>query len=152
MVRFKVDEYLVKEKGREYSVLVFPFVKYMWAFDDEPEENCYMVDGCVEAFSMLKYAMAILAEASDKIIYFPCKQEGIGRYYSENYNLIICTPKSQLRCSYWIPIRRKLNNSTYVGSYVLQYDRQKLDDYCLKKLLERYHNGIKEDYTEDILC
>ena len=29
MMRFKVDEYRVKEKGREYSVLVFPFVKYM---------------------------------------------------------------------------------------------------------------------------
>ena len=146
MIRFKVDEYRVKEKGREYSVLVFPFVKYMWAFDDSPEEYCYMVDGTAEAYMLLKYAMAILVEASDKIIYFPCKQEGIGNYYKDNYNLILCTPKVQLRRSSWIAIRRKLRPATKIGSYVLQYDRKKLDDFCEKKLLVKESRGLKEDY------
>lgn len=117
MKRFKADEYVVREKGRDYSVLVFPFVKYMWAFDDWPGEDCYMVDGSAEAFSMLKYALAILIEASDKVIYFPCKQKGIDTFYNENYNLVICTPKAQLRRSSWIAIRRKLTASTKKGRY-----------------------------------
>ena len=76
MNKFKIDEYRVWEKGREFSVLVFPKIEYMWAYDDSPEEYCYMIDGPVEVFAALKYALAILAEASNKIIYFPCKQVG----------------------------------------------------------------------------
>lgn len=141
MAGFKVEEYVIREKGRMYSVLVFPFVKYMWAFDDRPEENCYMVDGSVETFSMLKYAMAILAEASDKIIYFPCKQDGIGRCYTDNYNLVLCTPKAQLRRSSWIAIRRKLTNANKIGNYVLKYNRKKLDDFCECKLMAFESHG-----------
>ena len=145
-MRFKVDKYLVKEKGKTYSVLVFPFVKYMWVFNDWPEEDCYMVDGCVEAFSMLKYAMAILAEASDKIIYFPCKQEGMDECYRVNYNLILCTHKAQLCKSSWISIRRKLKSATYKGTYTLQYNRKKLDDFCTKNMLIKECNGLNEKY------
>ena len=119
----------------------------MWAFDDSPEEYCYMVDGTAEAYMLLKYAMAILVEASDKIIYFPCKQEGIGNYYKDNYNLILCTPKAKLRRSLWIAIRRKLTPATKIRSYVLQYDRKKLDDFCKKKLLRKEWQCLKgEDY------
>ena len=108
----------------EYAVLVFPFIKYMWAYDNGPEDGGYMVDEPAEVFSMLKYAMAILTEASDNIIYFPCKQSGIGRFYRENYHLVLCTPKIQLRRSSWINISRKLNNTTKIGKYVLQYNRK----------------------------
>ena len=134
LVRFKVDEYKVKEKGKEYSIVVFPFIEHMWAYDNYVEDGCYMVDATFEAYSMLKYAMAILVEASDKIIYFPCKQNGIGQCYNENYNLVLCTPKAQFRRSSWISIRRKLKNLNKI-TYVLQYNRKKLDDYCKKKLL-----------------
>mgnify|MGYP003404210624 CR=1 FL=1 len=41
-MRYKVDEYEVYHKGKKHSVLVFPFVKYMWAFDDWHEEDCFM--------------------------------------------------------------------------------------------------------------
>ena len=146
LIRYKVDEYTVKEKGREYSVLVFPFVKYMWVFDDGfyGKLTC-CVDGCKEAFLMLKYAMAILTEASNKIIYFPCKQNGIGRYYNESYNLILCTPKAQLRHSSWTAIRRKLNNANKKGSYVLHYNRSKLDDFYEKKMTELSgYSGMQE--------
>lgn len=137
MKRFKVDEYIVREKGKEYSVLVFPFIKDMYAFNDWPEEDCYMVDGSTKAFSMLKYALAILIEASDKIIYFPCKKNGLSGCYTDNYNLVLCTPKAQFHRSSWIAIRRKLNASTKRGSYCLQYNRKKLDDFCRKKLFEK---------------
>ena len=135
MDKIKIEEYQVVNKGRIYSVLVFPKIKYMWAYDDSPEEYCYMVDGPVDAFSALKKAMAILVDASDKIIYFPCKQEGIGRYYQDNYNLILCTPKAQLRRSAWIDVRRKLIPANKCGNYVLRYNRKKLDDFCEKKLM-----------------
>lgn len=147
MDRFKVEEFQVVEKGKTYSVLVFPKIEYMWAFDDRPEEDCYMVDGTVETYSALKYAMAILAEASDKIIYFPCKQNGIGRYYSTNYNLILCTPKVQLRRSSWIAIRRKLINGNRVGNYVLHYNRKKLDDFCEKTLMMMESSGTGSKLT-----
>lgn len=147
---FKVDEYVVREKGRDHSVLVFPFVKYMWVFNDWPGEDCYMVDGSAEAFSKLKYALAILIEASDKIIYFPCKQEGIGTFYNENYNLVLCTPKAQLHRSSWIAIRRKLNTFTKRGRYRLQYNRKKLDDFCMKRLfVNRDESRIVASYKKD---
>lgn len=142
MLRFKVDEYKVREKGREYSVIVFPFMEYMWAYDNWTEEGCYMVDATANGYKMLMYAMAILIQASDKIIYFPCKQSGIGRYYNENYNLILCTPKAQLRRSRWIKIRRKLKYS-HKRSCVLQYNRRKLDDYCKKFLMEKEWLRVK---------
>ena len=53
MDKFKVEEFRVVEKGKEYSVLVFPKIEYMWAFDDNPEEDCYMVDGTAEVYSAL---------------------------------------------------------------------------------------------------
>ena len=146
MERFKIDEYVVRGKGRDYSVLVFPVDKYMWAYDNRWEIDHYCVDGSKEAFNLLKYAMAILANASDKIIYFPCKQSGIGDHYNENYNLILCTPKAQLRRSSWISIRRKLGPATKKGSFVLQYDRKKLDDYCRKKLMRKYCENLKIKY------
>lgn len=145
MIRFKVDEYQVREKGRTYAVIVFPFVEYMWAYDNWREDGCYMVDGVADAFLMLKYAMAILVEASDKIIYFPCKQKGIGQYYRENYNLILCTPKAQFRRSSWISIRRKMKSSPK-RSYVLQYNRKKLDDYYREKLAVMEYTKLKGAY------
>lgn len=141
MDTFKVDEYKIFEKGREYSVLVFPKVEHMWAFDDDPEDYRYMVDGSAYAFKLLKLACAILIESPDKIIYFPCKQDGIGRYYSENFHLVLCTPQVQLRRSRWVQIRRKIGKLTWAGKYRLQYNRKKLDDYCEKNLMQWYDNN-----------
>lgn len=146
MDRIRIEEYVVREKGREFSVLVFPKLQYMWVFDDYPEEHCYLVDGTAEVFSALKHALAVLAEASDKIIYFPCKQEGIGNYYRKNYNLVLCTPKAQLRRSSWIAIRRKLVTANKKNAYVLQYNRKKLDDLCEKKLLVMECRGTESKF------
>ncbi len=135
---FKMDEYKIYEKGREYSVIVFPKIEYMWAFDNFPEENFCIVDGTAYAYKMLKLACAILIAAQDKIIYFPCKQGGIGIYYgSDNNHLVLCSPHVQLRRSRWVQIRRKIGKKTWVGKYKLQYDRKKLEDYCKKMMLEK---------------
>ena len=39
MKGIKLDRYAIYEKGREYEVLVFPFIKYMWVFDGGPAED-----------------------------------------------------------------------------------------------------------------
>lgn len=77
--KIKIDRYSVYEKGRTYEILKFPFIKHMWAYDDHPAEEMMLVDGCKEAFEWMTYACAILANNKDKIIYFSCKQDGIGK-------------------------------------------------------------------------
>ena len=54
--------------------------------------------------------------------------------------------KAQLRRSSWIAIRRKLFPATKRGTYTLQYNRAKLDDFCVKKLLEKECRGNEERY------
>lgn len=134
MKKIKVDRYLVHEKGRTYEVLRFPFVKHMWAIEIHKDEGGTEVTGCEEAFSWLRYAFAILAEYPDKIIYFPCKQEGIGDYYIPNYNLVLCRPELQFKRHLWPRIKRKLDRYHWAGKFALKYDRKKLDSYYEKGL------------------
>ena len=99
--KIKIDRYSVYEKGRTYEILKFPFIKHMWAYDDHPAEEMMLVDGCREAFEWMTYACAILANDKDKIIYFPCKQEGIGIYYNESHHLVMCRAEFQFKRSLW---------------------------------------------------
>ncbi len=139
MEKIKIDKYTIREKGRTYEVLKFPFIRYMWAFDCHPEENMLMVDGCQKAFKWMKYAFAILANDDSKIIYFPCKQSGIGHYYSmPTYHLVLCRPELQLRRSRWFQIKKKLDKKHVSGKYVLSYNRKKLVDY--------YESGLGGKY------
>lgn len=165
-ISFKFDEYRIKESGKEYSVLLFPKVQYMWAFDYRTEEDCYMIDGPIYAFKLLKLACAILIEASDKIIYFPCKQASVGPWYEENFNFVMCTPKVQLRRSKWVSIRKKICKANYIGKYKLSYNRKKLDDYFQSELLDlektkfsmwkytlktEYDKKIRKDHMEEVV-
>lgn len=134
MKRIKIDYYCVYEKGREYKVLKFHFVKHMWAF--ECHEDGIMIDGCMGAFKLLSYAFAILANEPDKLIYFPCRQEGIGQYYADNKDAVLCRPELQLRRSLWTKIRKKLDRQHYRGKYCFQYDKKKLNDYFEKVLMK----------------
>ena len=136
MKKIKIDRYLVQEEGRAYEVLKFPFIRHMWAYEDWPE-NCMAVDGCKEAFAWLRYAFAILADYPDKIIYFPCKQEGIGQYYNNNYHLVLLRSGLQFKRHLWPKIKRKLDKRHYAGKFVLSYDRKKLDDYYRKGLWKK---------------
>lgn len=139
MERVKIDRYFVKEKGRAYEVLKFPFLKYMWVMDDRDMTGIHFtIDGCKEAYRQMKYAFAILANFPDKIIYFPCRQERIGNYHLESYHLVLCRPELQFKRSLWVRIKRKLDKKHLSGKFVLQYDRQKLDDYVRKGLWKHY--------------
>ena len=60
MKRFKVEEYAVFEKGRKYSVLVFPQVKHMWAYDDYPEDIAWQINSNCEGVEYMKKNIIIL--------------------------------------------------------------------------------------------
>lgn len=138
MKKIKIEQYRIYEKGRVYEVLKFPFIRHMWAFDDFPEEDMLMVDGCKEVFLWMKYAFAILANYPEKILYFPCKQEGIGRYYKDNHHVVLCRPELQLRRSLWFRLKKKLDKRHSVEKFSFVYDRKKLDDFYEKGLWKRY--------------
>ena len=145
--KIKIEKYNVYEKGRTYEVLKFPFIKHMWAYDDHPAEKMLLVDGCKEAFEWMTYACAILANDKNKIIYFPCKQNGIGKYYKDSHHLVMCRAELQFKCSFWFRIKDKLDKRHYAGKYVFAYHQKKLMDYyesgCENKYPTKEFLGIK---------
>ena len=52
MKGIKLDRYAIYEKGREYEVLVFPFIKYMWVFDGGPAEDGLYISGSEYSYSV----------------------------------------------------------------------------------------------------
>jgi len=145
--KIKIEKYNVYEKGRTYEVLKFPFIKHMWAYDDHPAEKMLLVDGCKEAFEWMTYACAILANDKNKIIYFPCKQNGIGKYYKDSHHLVMCRAELQFKRSLWFRIKDKLDKRHYAEKYVFAYHRKKLMDYyesgCGNKYPTKEFLGIK---------
>ena len=74
-MRVKLDEYKVfcKARKREYEIIVFPEERYMWAYDDFPEEDMLLVDGNKDAYKALKFAYAILAQCLSMTV-LKCKK------------------------------------------------------------------------------
>lgn len=118
----KIDEYHVYEKGREYEILVFPFIKHMWAYDNSAEWGYVRIDGTAKAHYLMCYALDILARNKNKIIYFPCKQEGIGGIYHKNWSLVMCRPELQLRRSLWFKIKKNLDKKHLTGRFKYTFD------------------------------
>ena len=72
MKKIKIDRYFVNEKGRTYEVLKFPFIRHMWVTDDRDSIGVhFIIDGCKEVYSQMKYAFAILAIFLIKSYIFP---------------------------------------------------------------------------------
>lgn len=139
--KIKLDKYAVYEKGRLYEVIVFPFIRYMYAYSrtggDHDRDGC-QIDAGRDAYTYLCYALAILAEDPGKLLYFPCKQTGYDGYFSHNYNVIFCRPDLQFRRSLWTRIKKKLDKKHWQGKYILQYDREKFYDYFENVLVRKY--------------
>ena len=75
--KIKIPQYLVRGKHRDFHVLVFPRLKYAWAYycgDDFLYD--YAVDTDIVGCKWLRYAMATLIAAPDKIVYFPIRKPG----------------------------------------------------------------------------
>lgn len=51
-------------------MIEFPFIEHMWAFHTWPAEDEAAIDGGVEVFRYMEYAMTILADHPDRLIYF----------------------------------------------------------------------------------
>lgn len=156
-MKIKLDRYKVfcKKRQREFDVLVFEPPKYMWAFDNYPELDIFMIDGDCAAFKVLKYAYAILAQDPSKIIYFPIKNQPIGNYYVGTGDLVLVRPELQFRYSDWKSIWSKLDKKHRSGTYTYNYDKQKLLD-CVEVLEKEWHHRDREKreqkiYTEKIV-
>ena len=75
--KIKIPQYLVRGKHRDFHVLVFPRLKHAWAYycgDDFLYD--YAVDTDIVGCKWLRYAMAALIAAPDKIVYFPIRTPG----------------------------------------------------------------------------
>lgn len=131
---YKVDQYIVKRKGKSYKILVFPRVENAWAYDDSPEgEDRLMLDGNVEFYTMLKYAMAALIADPSLLIYFPIKKPGCRRFGDcMTYDAVLLRPELQFRRSAWHDIKGKLDQQHYAGQYKIICNDAKLNDWYVK--------------------
>jgi len=132
MEKVKFDKYIVFEKGREYEIIMFPFIKYMWVFDGYPAEEGLYISGSEYAYRMLRYAFEILSDDPGKLLYFPCRQHGVEGMFETNFHLLMYRPELQFRRSLWTKLKKKIDKKHWAGKYILHYDGQKADDY--------YHN------------
>ena len=67
--KVKIPQYLVRGKHRDFHVLVFPRLKHTWAYYDSDSEH-YAIDADIVGCKWLRFAMASLIAAPDKIVYF----------------------------------------------------------------------------------
>jgi len=129
-------------------VIVFPRKKYMWAYYDSSDER-YEIDGDFAAYRYLKYAMAILSVDPNKIIYLPIQNPGIGRYYTQNYNVVLARPELQLRRSEWVNLRRQLNKAHQTQQHILRYEQEKLwDQYEKLYRTQAYYKELEKEKQE----
>lgn len=129
-MKVKADQYAVFNKGRQYTVLVFPRSENAWAFDGYPEEWRMMIDGDREFFALLAYAMAALIADPHIIIYFPIKHPNDTSYGAHmTSDAVFIRPELQFRRSEWYNLKPKLTRMNWKGKYIIHYEPQKLEDY-----------------------
>lgn len=119
------------------------------------DDNGYMVKLKTAYYNFWK-RMRGMADFPFKIIYFPVKSDGIGKYYKENYKLVLVRENLQFRRSYWYGIKPRLDKKHWKGKFVFQYDSQKLCDFYHKKIENVWGREGEEKrdwevYTEEIL-
>lgn len=153
-MKFKVDLYEVYNRGKTYKILKFPRVENAWAFDDFPEEDQLMLDGCPAFFELVQHALAALIENPNLIIYFPIKHPE-EKYYTKNYmtyDAVILRPELQFRRSDWLDVRRKLDRKHWKGKYIIHHNVKKLDDWHAKNHPEEYwfYQQLDKQKTEEI--
>ena len=157
-MKFKVDQYAVINKGRKYTVLVFPHSENAWAFDDYPEEWRMMLDGDRDFFVALAYAMAALIADPYKIIYFPIKHPNDTSYGAHmTYDAVLLRPELQFRRSEWYDLKPKLTRKNRKGKYSIRYDRQKLVNCWLanceknKRWVDRWGRRMDRKFYENVV-
>lgn len=129
------------KRQREFEILVFEPPRHMWAYDAFPGEDMLAIDGDKDAYKVLKYAYAILAQDPSKVIYFAVANQGIGDYYAHDCNLVLIRPELQFRYSDWYQIKQKLDEKHWVGKYTYNYNKQKLMDYYYHLKKDWYRQG-----------
>lgn len=117
----------------------------MWAYY-EGFDGAYEIDGNVDAYRLLKFAMAILSVDPDKIIYLPIRNNELGNAsWGATYDAVLCRPELQLRRSEWVRLRRQLDQQHRVENYVLRYEPKKLCDAWTKVTSPQRKNRFRND-------
>ena len=120
MDKIKIPQYLARGKHRWFHVLRLPELPYAWAYDCY-DDGRYEIDGNIETFRWLKYALAVLIQSPDRIVYLPIRKEDTKDCIFSSYDAVITRPELQFRRSEWIKLRRQLNAAHRVSDYRLQY-------------------------------
>ena len=140
-MKCKVDLYHVYNKGKLHKVIVFPRIEDAWAFDDYPEDDQLMVDGCPEFMRQVQFAMGALINDPSIIAYFPIKHKNCTIYGAHmTYDAVMMRPEVQFKCGHWYDIKPKLDMKHWVGKYTINYDEKKLDDLFEKKYSGKHWN------------
>ena len=160
---YQIDKYTVnmyrvysKKRDRELEIMVFPEIKYMWAFDPHPMEEEIMIDGDKEAMSALGAAYATLVSRPSVIIYFPIKSPSkSGGYCQESLHLVMMRPELQFKMSEWFAIKKKLDRNHFCGSHVFAYNKGMINEEW-KKIEEAWdekaqRKKAKKLYRERIM-
>ena len=151
-MKYKVDHYKIYNKGRIFDILAFPRVENAWAFDDFPEDDQLMLDGCPEFYRMVHHAVAALLENPQLIIFFPIKHPGYTGYGDHmTYDAVLLRPELQFKRSEWYDLKSRLDKQHWVGKYTIHHDEKKLNDFYEKNYEDRYWVEKGKDTTEEII-
>ena len=129
IMKLKVDQYKVYNKGRVHKVIVFPRMDAAWAYDDNPEDDQLMLDGSMEFYQQIHHALAALIADPSLIIYFPIKHPKETRFGGQmTYDAVLLRPELQFRRSEWYDIKSKLDKKHWVGKYTIRHNEKKLNN------------------------
>jgi len=110
MPKLKIPQYKVRGKHQDYYVEAFPNHSYMWPYYEKFDRE-YIIDADAAGWEQLRYAIAILLQAHDRIIYFPTARNNIENpitEFYENYDTVLTVAVLHFKRSEWIRLRRQL--------------------------------------------
>lgn len=128
MPKLKFSQYKVRGKHRNYYVVAFPNHPHIWPNYENFDEE-YIIDASADGWRILRYAIAVLLEAEDRIVYLPTRNNNRTtpiRSFYENYDAVLTIHGLHLRRSEWIKLRRQLNPANRVQNFALRYRPEKI--------------------------
>ena len=145
MERIKFDKYRLKLYGKEPVCVLIPHkISRMWRLVGFREEE-YGTDiqGDMDAMLALMYSFAVLMNDPYKIIFFPIRNnskcQGCG-YEPIREDIVFTTRKVTFKVKDWKNYK-KLIGKNRPETYILSYDRNRMDAYVENFLARRrYHD------------
>jgi len=153
MPKLKFPQYKVRGKHRDYYVVAFPNYPYMWP-NYEKDDREYIIDTDAAGWQQLRYAIAILLQAQDRIIYFPTKNNN--RIYPwgddyENYDMVLTVSGLHFRRSEWVRLRRQLKPANRVQNFALSYKPEEIVAQAEKIAYDWHYWQLEKKMVKKVL-